>query len=372
MKNMFQLVLLIAFLAMSFSAMAQQTSEEKAGEAKGIEERVKALEDAIGPQAESDNWFDRIQIGGLIEVEAFAENTDFDDPTTDDEDTTDVDLATVELAIDARIVDHVDGHILVKYEDDDVFIDEGFITLTGSDDFPAYLVAGKQYIPFGNYDSHFITDPVTLTLGETVEGAVIFGYLFGNEMVDISAGFFNGAAKEAGDDDIIENYVVSGTYTPFEGLNFGLSYMSNLAGSDGLQEDNNVVDSDNLDSLVAGWSAFVSYEFLERFKVIGEYLSALDEFEAGELYDAGETKEREPSAWNVELGVSVVENVEIAVRYSGSDDGGNEFLPETEYGGVINWAFFENTNLALEYLHWEFEDDFKETDLFTMQLAVEF
>jgi hypothetical protein len=61
----------------------------------------------------------------------------------------------------------------------------------------------------------------------------------------------------------------------------------------------------------------------------------------------------------------------LAARYGGSDNGG-EFLPETEYGAVINWGFFRNTNLAIEYLHGEFENDVQETDKITAQLAVEF
>ena len=63
---------------------------------------------------------------------------------------------------------------------------------------------------------------------------------------------------------------------------------------------------------------------------------------------------------------------QIAARYGGSDDGGADFLPETQYGAVVNWGIFENTNLALEYLHGEFEDDAQETDSFIAQLAIEF
>ena len=48
---------------------------------------------------------------------------------------------------------------------EDVFVDEGFIVLSGSEAFPAYLIAGRQYIPFGDFDSHFVTDPSTLILG---------------------------------------------------------------------------------------------------------------------------------------------------------------------------------------------------------------
>ena len=72
------------------------------------------------------------------------------------------------------------------------------------------------------------------------------------------------------------------------------------------------------------------------------------------------------------LEVALVENVELAIRYGGSDDGGADFLPETQYGAVVNWGFFENTNLAVEYLHGEFEEDYQETDTITAQLAIQF
>jgi len=189
-------------------------------------------------------------------------------------------------------------------------------------------------------------------------------------MLDISLGAFNGSAQETGDDDMIDSFVASAAVNPMEGLMFGASYTSNLAGSDSFNEA--VVDPDNLDSLVGGWSAFVSYEFLERFKIIGEYVGALDKFEAGEIYDAADGKKRQPAAWNIEIGAAIIENVEVAARYGGSDDGGADFLPETQYGAVVNWGIFENTNLALEYLHGEFEDDAQETDSIVAQLAIEF
>ena len=368
---------LILVCAYAYPVMAQDSissdppeQSAKVGGVKSLEDRIKQLEDAINRQPESDKWYDRLQISGLIEVEASHGKTDFKDPAVEDEKTSDVDLATVELGVDAKISAHVDGHVLFKYEDDDLFVDEGFITIVGTETFPAYLIAGRQYIPFGNFDTHFVTDPNTLVLGETNEGAAVAGYRFGGEMVDVSVGAFNGRAKESGKDDLIDSFVGSIVVSPIENIKFGASYTSNIAGSDSFSET--VVDPDNLDSLVGGWSAFVTFEFLERFKLIGEYVGALDNFKAGEIYDAADTKERKPSAWNVELGVAIIDNVELAVRYDGSDDGGADFLPESQYGAVLNWGFFKNTNLALEYLHGEFEDDAQDTDSFVAQLAIEF
>lgn len=343
-------------------------SDASPGGVKSLEDRIEHLEKALERPVEGWKWYDRIQVGGLIEVEAGYGKIDYSDPAEGDEETSDIDLATVELVVDARIIDHVDGHVMIKYEEDDLFLDEGYITLSGTEAFPAYLIAGRQYLPFGYFDRHFVTDPTTLILGETNEGAVVVGYRFGEDLVDISFGLFNGSAQELGEDDIIDNFVARISVCPFEDLMFGASYTSNLASSDAFSEV--VADPDELESLVAAWSVYATYQ-INRFKLIGEYAAAFDDFEAGEIYDAADTEQRKPQAWNVEGGFAITDTVELAARYGGSNDGGN-FLPESEYGAVVNWGIFENTNLALEYLHSEFEDEVQDANVITLQLAVAF
>jgi len=358
-------ILVSAVALMPGAALAAEITDSGA---PSLEERVKQLEAAAGQKEEGGKWFERLRVSGLVEVEAGYGEVDRE--AGDDEESSDVDLATVELAVDVQIASYVSGHVLLKYEEDDLFVDEGYINLTGGERFPAYLIAGRQYVPFGNFDTHFVTDPNTLILGETNEGAVVAGYLFGGEILDLSVGAFNGEAHEAGDDDAVDSFVAAVKAQPLTGLTLGVSYISNLAGANGFNEA--VVDPENLNGLVDGWSAFASFEFLERFKLLGEYVAALDRFEAGEIYDAADSEARKPSAWNAELGVALVENVELAIRYGGADDGSTEFLPETQYGAVVNWSLFDSTNLALEYLHGEFEEDFQETDSLTAQLAIEF
>jgi hypothetical protein len=343
--------------------------EESPGGVKSLEQRIDHLNKLIERSVDNDNWYNRIQIGGLVEVEAGYENIKFNDPAVEDEKAGDVDAAAVEVDIDVRISDHVDGHMLIKYEEDDVFLDEGFIVISGGDDLPVFLVAGRQYLPFGNFDSHFITDPTTLTLGETNEGALVAGYRFGVDMADLAMGAFKGKVRKSGDDDTIDGYVASLTATPFEGLTFGASYTSSLASADAFADA--VIDPENLTSHVAGFSAHATLAFLDRFKVMGEYVGALERFGAGEIYDPADDKRRRPMAWNAELAFAATDAVEIAARYGGSEDGA-DLLPESQYGAVINWGFFDNTNLALEYLYGKFEDDHGKTHTVTAQLAVEF
>jgi hypothetical protein len=365
---LFCLILTLVFSVPCMAHEATPSDSPEPGGVKSLEDRIKQLEEAIGREPESAKWYERIQVSGLIEVEAAYQKNDFGDPAESDTDISDVDLATVELAFDAKIAASVDGHVLIKYEDDELFVDEGFIILSGGEAFPAYLIAGRQYIPFGNFDSHFVTDPNTLILGETTEGAAVAGYKLGGEMVDFSVGAFNGRAKEADDDDPIDSFVAAVTVQPLENVLFGASYTSNLASSNALSEE--LDNADDLDSLVGGWSAFASVAFEDRFYLITEYVAAVDDFTAGELYES-DAKARQPSAWNLELGINIAKEIEVAARYGGSDDGAG-FLPESQYGAVVNWEFLENANLALEYLHDEYEDNVRDADTVTAQLAVEF
>ena len=315
-----------------------------------------------------DNWFDRVRIGGLIEAEAAYESIDYDDEALDDQKSSDIDLACVEIGVDAAVAENVEGHVLFLWEEDELNVDEGFITLSGGEDLPASLTVGRQYLPFGSYESFFITDPMTLDLGETAEGSAVAAYAVGEEMAAVSVGVFNGKAQKEDDDDTVDSFVAAIVIQPFEGLAVGASYTSNLASADGLNQE--VQDPEALDAIVGGYSAFVTLTIMERFTLIGEYLSAAGEFEAGELYDAADDK-RQPSAWNAELGVAVYDALEVAVRLAGSEDGG-EFLPESQYGAVANWSLAENTTLAFEYMHGTFEDDVMDVDVFTVNLGIEF
>jgi len=339
----------------------------------GLPERIRRIEEKIEQKGVLGKWADKITLSGLIEAEACYEAYDSDNPVTDD-DSSDITLATVELGIDVDIIKHVKGHVLFLWEEEDtgdesVGVDEGFITLNGEDVVPLYLNVGKMYVPFGNFESHFISDPLTLELGETRESALTVGYV--NKWMDVSVSAFNGDIDETGEDNHIESYVAGASFSVPEELisNFGIaggvSYISNIADSDGLEGET----PGEIKDYVGGFNAFLSISFMDKFFLECEYLGALDEFEAGELsFDGG--KEFQPETWNFELAYAATDRLEVTVKYEGGDDLG-EFLPEDQYGAAVTYGLFENTSLSLEYLHGEFDND-DERDLVTTQLAVEF
>jgi hypothetical protein len=345
-------------------------------EGQGLPERVRRIEEKMAEKQEGilEKWADKITLSGLIEAEANYEDIDYDDPATDDEDSSDITLATVELGVDVDITKHVKGHVLFLWEEDDtepVDVDEGFITLDGEDVVPLYLNVGKLYVPFGNFESHFISDPLTLELGETRESALTLGCV--NQWMDVSVSAFNGDIDETGEDNHIESYVAKALFSvPGElvsnfGIAGGVSYISNIADSDNLQDE--IVPPDGIKDYVGGFNAFLSISFMDKLFLECEYLGALDEFEAGELsFDGG--NEFQPETWNFELAYAATDRLELAVKYEGGDDLG-DFLPEDQYGAAVRYGLFEDTSLYFEYLHGEFEND-DERDLFTTQLAVEF
>lgn len=341
----------------------------------GLPERVRRMEEMEEMDQGDGDWTERLTISGLIEVEASYQNTDFDESGVDDEDSSDLTLATVELGVDAKVAKHVGSHVLFLFEeedddDDGVEIDEAFIILDGEDVVPLYLNAGRMYVPFGYFETYFISDPLTLEIGETQETAVKVG--FANEMAELNLSVFKGDIDGSGDDDHIDSWTVGATFTapedllPNWGLMLGTSFISNIADSDELTD---ALDTefgvDEIDDEVYGAHAFLSLSFQERVFLVAEYVTALDDIEP-----EGSTEKFQPSAWNVELAFVPVEDWEVGLRYESSDETLN-LLPESQFGGVVSYQLFDNTTLAFEYLHGKFEND-DETDLLTSQMAIEF
>jgi len=339
---------------------------------KGIDERLEKIEKRM-EQGKAGQWMDKVTLSGLIEVAISSETTDHDNPATPDPDSSDITLSTVELGVDVEVAKHVKGHILFLWEEDDtedVIVDEGIIIIDGADVIPLYLEVGKMYIPFGNFESHFISDPITLDLGETRESALRVGYI--NNRVDLSMGTFNGDIQETDDeDDNIDGFFISAVLSMPEdtisGINLtaGISFISNIADSDGLSEE--IVTT--VEDYVSGLCAFLNVTYNDKFFLSLEHLGATDDFEAGELsFDGG--ADYQPSAWNFEFAYAATDRLELALKVEGGDDLG-DFQVEKQYGVAALYSLFENTSLAGEYLQGEYDND-DERESLTAQVAIEF
>jgi len=328
----------------------------------------------------------KIQLSGLIEVGAAWIDYDHDNPALVDEDASDLCLTTVELTAEAEVNEWVNVVAVLLYEDatsfegdneeTDVEIDEAIVTIGNTQEYPLYVSAGKMYVPFGALLTHFPDDPlmnvpVTLVLGETLEKALLVGVEY--EGFSVSGYIFNGDIDETGEDNHVESYGFDANYSveDLQGLDLliGVSYISNIADSDGLEEalDDYAAGTDEIRDYIDGFDAYLHVGFADFF-VDAEYMTALDDFAAGELAPV----EVEPEVLNIEAGYNLDwgKNLEIVLKYASSDECG-EFIPEDRYGICLNQNIFEDVIVSLAYLNDEYVND-DEADIVYAQIAVEF
>lgn len=375
MKKIFIIVVGVhLFLfGMDLPAFAEELSNYE------LTQRLKNLEKQAGISGISNRWMDRLSFSGLLEADAGYESMDYNDPALEDEDGSDAVLATMEFGVDGVINDYISGHALFLWEEDDtepIDLDEGFITLTGGESCPAYLAVGKMYVPFGNFASNMVSDPLTLELGETRESAVQVGI----EMNGFygSVYLFNGDMDEAGEDSHLDNFGASAGFAMENddfSLDTGVSYINNILDSDGLGDYAAELMAESGTELDEDTAGLGVHAIVTTGPVlfIGEYITALDEPEfVSDTAGAGFTGE-EIAAWNAEIGYFFEiagKPANAGLAYQGTGKAG-DFLPETRMMGTIGCEIFEATNLALEYFHDEYEND-DEADVITAQLAIEF
>lgn len=305
------------------------------------------------------------------------------DPYSGD-DESDIVLATMELGIGARINDWTRADILFLHEEDDtdLEVDVGTITIAAPDGRWA-LTGGQFYLPFGIFDSHMVSDPLTLELGETRESAVMLGAA----KKEFSGGvyLFNGENDPGGDQDIDNWGAVLGYATEGEGLGLAanIGFIDDLGDSDALQDtidaslaaigSGRAATLDGRRDDVHGWFAIAALTS-GRFTLIGEYLAATERFRANELMDgSGRLK---PEAWNVEAGAAFLltgRDATFALGVQGTRDAVALELPRRRYLATLSVWVLENTMLSFEWAH---DEDYgrsdDDADTVTAQVAVEF
>lgn len=339
-----------------------------AGDLENLRRRIEALEGQQAPPAAGEAMIEvlgkKLSLTGLVEVEAAYNQVEGGAESSD------LNLATAQLGIEAHVSEEVGAHLVLLYEEGDsdaLNVDEAVITLHLLDE-RFMLAAGKQYLPFGHFSSHLVSDPLTLDLGETNDTALILRWHF-PEIAEISLAAFNGQADQLGNDDQIDSWVAALEVAPVEGVTIGASYLSDVAESDlGLVQDDPLLGNIYNDSIPAA-AAFVSLAF-GPVTLEGEYVGALANFDPAVVALGSDLTGQRPQAWNLELAVVPTEKWQIAARAEEARDFRNDVV---RYGTALSWGFLPNTVLALEYLH----DDAKGQGndpghTVTAQLAVEF
>lgn len=306
------------------------------------------------------------------------------------EDASEFILDTVELIMDIKVVDWATGKIVIDYDgdDEDFYLDEANITLGKTEEYPFYLTAGKLYVPFGDFSTNMIQDPLTQTLGEINPKGIIIGY----EANGFTGTVFSYNGMDEGDNttddenDSVNGFGASLAYSYEEdekGFNAGIAWVSNIGDSatitDWLEsdDDGNKAEIHSILDEVPGVSINLGGKY-QAFSAIAEYVAALDSFDATELeFDGSGAK---PKALNTEVAYTTsIANKEtvFAIGYQKSWEAYALDLPEHRYITTASMNIFDGTTVMLEYYIDEFYDeDLGATDDsgygFTTRLKYEF
>lgn len=318
----------------------------------------------------------KVAFSGLLEAEAGWAK--FNTTTGLNTSMSDIVLSTAQLGFETDVTRNVKGTLVLLWEDVDtepISVDVGTLAWKGDNGFG--ITAGRMYPPFGTFNSHFITDPLTLELGEIQETALQFS-IEPSDNFDASLTFANGGMDKTGAKDHISDWVLRANLhggTAGEGtIDFGAQYINDIADT-----DSPLFDSTTYAGLANGTAKTVGGLGLNMDYANGpvmiclEYVGATREFDATDLPGAVAGTGLKPRTWNFELGYLINENHEIAMKYEGSDDFSP--FPKSQWGIDSTWSLGEGLTFSLEYLYGTYDTSLgllSKHHIITSQLALEF
>lgn len=212
-------------------------------------------------------------------------------------------------------------------------IDEAYVNWHTLPDDKLNIIAGKQYLPFGDFETAMITDPLTLELGETRQDkALVVNGTHNN--VTASAFGFKGEDKNG--------YGVAVNYNTERG-NIGIDYQTHLQESE------------------AAALTLHGTAKLGKTTLRAEHLTTLEALEDGS----------KPSASRIEANYDLNNNRTIAAQFQATKEAEALELAETVYGVAYRQPLYKDLTGALELQQAKAYDGEK-TKVLTAQIAYEF
>ncbi len=299
-----------------------------------------------------------IEVGGLLELQLVS---------SDDNDVKNQDIvqATVELGFTAKVNDKVDAEVVLLYEDDGAEpLGVDTATITYQINPTVYFKGGLTALPFGNFNTYLISDPVTLVLGETVDTIAAVGYSSGG--IGVEFGTFNGDVTDGAADDekVDKSYLAVNYEDKGSGIKAGASYITDISESDGMYEAlGGGAPPIIVDSSVAALALYVVYES-GPIHASGEYIMAIGEYE-----DTDPVGEIAPKALHISAAYDVDDKTQVAMGYGSTTDVPG--VPERVIGFAAHYEIENNTTVSGELLSGSYEG-VGSLSAITVQLAVEF
>ncbi len=285
---------------------------------------------------------ERFSFEGLIEVDAI-QSKNFSRATQSK-----VELATLELASEISLSDYLKTNILIEKDDPPASsfgVTEAFITYGNTADKVANFRIGKMVIPFGEFETSMISDPLGLNFGESHE-EVLMGELDWRGLIT-SAYIFRGSTKEQGQSDRIRHYGAQfGYLIELENLALqtAFSYLSSLAETDGVQ---GVLSSTTLAKNISGSALSVIARYL-NYSLVTEYITANEKFNVNDLSWNGNGAK--PSTFQSEFSytLDLKHETTISAGYQRSSEALALGLAKTKYLLSVVSLINSNASVAFE------------------------
>ena len=316
-----------------------------------------------------------ISISGEIELEAEYEKEDGEEQTSE------FIVDIVELEIEAEINESLSAELVLLYEDEgqedsNLEVDVAQI-IYAFDDTPWTLVAGRQYVPFGNvagrhrqyvpfgnYESALSSDPLTLDLGEAQETAL--AVQFSQDALNAAFYVFGGDNKR-NNRGLIDNFGAAINYTT-ETVSFGVGYINDLGDSDLVQE---AIETAGVgaDDYVDAFTAHLIVN-IDDLTFIAETVQANDSF----ALPTADLDGQEPQAQNLEVNYAFSmggKEAVFAVSAQSTDEAEALDLPEKKRAIALGVELNDNLELTFEASQSENYDN-EETDAIVAELEVSF
>jgi hypothetical protein len=309
---------------------------------QNVTDRLQELEartDGTPAERMDHEWVTLLEFeAGQIEVEDNEGNA---------ETTSELALATVEVGLTSRIHEGLETNVLLLHEEEAIEVDSATIdaNLRKTDDDSTDLIFGRQYLPLGDYYTHFVSDPLTLELGETQEEAIRLHHRVGS--------LYGGVWMANGEtSDTIGN---QGAYAHFGmdaggmKIGFGGAYTSSFADSEGIVETTPAADG------IAGYS-MMAEAGMGPFTLIAESVSAAKSFDKDALAFDGDGAT--PSARAIEIAYGITfgaHEFTVAAGTQGTSEAAGLGLPETRTlvgvglvisGGEVSLEYRDDSNYS--------------------------
>lgn len=228
------------------------------------------------------------------------------------------------------------------------------------------IEAGRLTVPFGEFYSHFITDPV-LAFAEKRDDSVVVTYGL-TDNIDVALYVAKGRVTKA-DGSETDWGVNIELRNGDESVKTSIAYLSDLSDTDEmLLQDVGGVYQRRVSAI--DFNMLVGFE---NYELTVEYIAATDSF-----VELPADRNR-PSSVNVEFAYYPEPDIQLAARLERSDE--VEEGPAQRSGFAATFVFQESMTLSIEYLHGSFDDNFvvddnddffSNSDIFSAQFNVVF